>query len=142
MKRFAQLFTALDQTTKTSRKTAALEAYFREASDDDRLWTIALLAGRRPKRTVTANRLAEWAAEVAGLPMWLFSESSDTVGDLAETIHLVLPDPDLGSDRTLSDWIGTIRGLQTAEDAEKRAAVLDAWRRLDGAERFVFNKRE
>ncbi|UWQ20179.1 ATP-dependent DNA ligase [Jannaschia sp. W003] len=140
MKRFARLFTELDQTTKTLRKTAALEGYFREAPDDDRLWTIALLSGRRPKRTVTANRLAEWGAEVAGLPMWLFEESYDKVGDLAETIHLVLPEPSEESDRKLTEWIETIRALQTASDAKKREAVLDAWRRLGGAERFVFNK--
>ncbi|MEM7487663.1 MAG: ATP-dependent DNA ligase [Pseudomonadota bacterium] len=140
MKRFARLFTALDQTTKTLRKTAALTAYFEEAPDADRLWTIALLSGRRPKRTVTATRLAEWAAERAGLPMWLFQSSYDVVGDLAETIHLVLPDPTRASDRALSDWIADIRALSTAEEEEKRRVVLDAWDRLGGTERFVFNK--
>ncbi|KIT16015.1 ATP-dependent DNA ligase [Jannaschia aquimarina] len=140
MKRFAQLFTALDQTTKTTRKTAALSAYFGDAPEADRLWTIALLSGRRPKRTITANRLAEWAAEVAGLPMWLFRESYDKVGDLAETIHLVLPDPTREADRSLSEWIGDIRALAKADEAEKKAAILDAWDRLGGAERFVFNK--
>ena len=140
MRRFAELFTALDQTTRTTRKTQALADYFREASDDDKLWTIALLSGRRPKRTVTANRLAEWAADVAGLPMWLFSESYDKVGDLAETIHLVLPPPATETAASLSDWIGRIRALSQAEEPEKRAAILDAWRSLGGAERFVFNK--
>ena len=140
MKRFARLFAALDQTTKTTRKTAALADYFREAPDDDRLWTIALLSGRRPKRTVTANRLAEWAAERAGLPMWLFQESYDKVGDLAETIHLILPEPAGGADRSLTDWIDDIRALARAEEPERRAAVEAAWDRLEGTERFVFNK--
>ena len=140
MKRFARLFTALDQTTKTTRKTAALADYFREAPDADRLWTIALLSGRRPKRTVTATRLAEWAAEIAGLPMWLFQSSYDVVGDLAETIHLVLPDPSETSERSLTEWIVDIRALAKAEEPEKRAAILAAWNRLGGAERFVFNK--
>ncbi|MEM9796603.1 MAG: ATP-dependent DNA ligase [Pseudomonadota bacterium] len=140
MKRFARLFTALDQTTKTSRKTAALAGYFREADEADRLWTMALLSGRRPKRTVTATRLAEWAAEVAGLPDWLFRSSYDVVGDLAETIHLVLPDPTAESDRSLADWIGDIRALSNEEEPAKKAAILAAWDRLAGAERFVFNK--
>ncbi|MGB3554642.1 MAG: ATP-dependent DNA ligase [Jannaschia sp.] len=140
MKRFADLFTALDRTTKTGAKTAALADYFRDAPDDDRLWTIALLSGRRPKRTVTATRLAEWAAERAGLPDWLFRASYDVVGDLAETMHLVLPDPAHASERSLSEWIADIRALSRAEEAERRAAVLDAWDRLAGAERFVFNK--
>jgi DNA ligase-1 len=140
MRRFAELFAALDQTTKTTRKTAALAEYFRDAPDGDRLWTIALLSGRRPKRTVTATRLAEWAAEVAGLPDWLFRASYDVVGDLAETIHLVLPDPTRVSDRSLSDWIGEIRALAAAEEPAKRGSILDAWDRLGGTERFVFNK--
>lgn len=140
MKRFAGLFNALDQTTKTSTKTAALAAYFGHASDDDRLWMIALLSGRRPKRTVTTTRLTDWAAERAGLPNWLFRASYDVVGDLAETIHLVLPPATQTSDRSLSDWITDIRALSKADDAAKKAAILDAWDRLAGMERFVFNK--
>ncbi|MGB3409088.1 MAG: ATP-dependent DNA ligase [Jannaschia sp.] len=140
MKRFAALFTALDQTTKTGAKTAALAGYFREAPEADRLWTIALLSGRRPKRTVTTTRLAEWAAERAGLPEWLFRASYDVVGDLAETMHLVLPPPGRTSGRTLTDWITAIRALAKVEEADRKAAVLEAWDRLGGAERFVFNK--
>ncbi len=140
MRQFADLFTTLDQTTKTSRKTAALAGYFSTAPDDDKVWTIALLSGRRPKRTVTVTQLAEWAAEKAGLPMWLFRASYDVVGDLAETIHLVLPAPEQTRDRSLSDWIGDIRALAKAEEALKREAILDAWNSLAGAERFVFNK--
>ena len=140
MKRFAALFTALDQTTKTGVKTAALAEYFREADPPDKLWTIALLSGRRPKRTVTATRLAEWAAARANLPDWLFRSSYDVVGDLAETIHLVLPPPRAARDRPLSAWIADIRALSSAEDAAKRAFCEDAWDRLGGAERFVFNK--
>lgn len=140
MRRFARLFTALDQTTKTGAKTAALAAYFAEAPDVDRLWTVALLSGRRPKRTVNATRLAEWAAEVAGLPMWLFQASYDVVGDLAETIHLVLPEPQDAPDRSLSEWIADIRMLSTWEEPARKAWILDAWGRLRGAERFVFNK--
>ncbi|CTQ50403.1 ATP-dependent DNA ligase [Jannaschia donghaensis] len=140
MKRFATLFTALDQTTKTTVKTAALTAYFEDAPDRDKLWTIALLSGRRPKRTVNASRLSEWAAELAGLPMWLFKASYDVVGDLAETIHLVLPDPAQTADRSLSDWIDMIRGLSAEEEPARKAAILQAWDQLAGTERFVFNK--
>ena len=90
MKRFAALFTALDQTTKTNAKVAALAAYFAEAPDDDRLWTIALLSGRRPKRTVTTTRLREWAAERAGIPLWLFEEAYPIVGDLAKIAQMMI----------------------------------------------------
>ncbi|SFJ59395.1 ATP-dependent DNA ligase [Jannaschia pohangensis] len=140
MRLFAELFKTLDQTTKTSAKTNALAEYFAQAPDGDRLWTIALLSGRRPKRTVTTTRLAEWASEAASLPMWLFRASYDVVGDLAETIHLVLPDPGTTSDRSLSDWIADIRALAPLDEATRKAAILAAWKRLAGTERFVFNK--
>ena len=90
MNRFAALFATIDQSTKTTVKVAALADYFREAPEEDRLWTIALFSGRRPKRAVTTTRLREWAAEHAGLPLWLVEEAYPVVGDLAETIALIL----------------------------------------------------
>ncbi|SHJ44281.1 DNA ligase-1 [Palleronia salina] len=140
MKRFAALFTALDQTTKTNAKVDALAAYFTAAPEDDKLWTIALLSGRRPKRTVVATRLREWAADRAGLPLWLFEECYPIVGDLAETMALILPDATRDSDRSLTHWIGEIRALARLDDPEKRARILDAWDQLPKIERFVFNK--
>ena len=140
MQRFAALFAALDGTTKVNPKVAALADYFRHAPEPDRVWTIALLSGRRPKRTVTATRLREWAAERAGIPLWLFEESYPIVGDLAETIALVLPPPTRETDASLTEWIGRIRRLSRMEDAERRAAILEAWDGLGTAERFLYNK--
>ncbi len=140
MKRFAALFSALDRTTKTNAKVEALAAYFTEAPEPDRLWTIALLSGRRPRRTVTTTRLREWAAERAGIPLWLFEEAYPIVGDLAETIALVLP-PATGDDApSLTDQIAAIRALSTQDDGARKQAILAAWDGLGPAERFVFNK--
>ena len=105
MKRFAALFNAIDQSTKTTVKVAALADYFSAAPDDDRLWTIALFSGRRPKRAVTTTKLREWAAERANIPLWLFEESYSIVGDLAETITLVLPPNPTQDDQSLAAWI-------------------------------------
>ncbi|WP_353471819.1 ATP-dependent DNA ligase [Salipiger sp. H15] len=140
MKDFARLFTNLDQTTRTSEKTAALAAFFREAPEADRLWAVALFSGRRPKRTVTTTLLREWAAERAGIPLWLFEESYPIVGDLAETIALILPPPGAAQDRDLAEWIDVVKGLAELEPEARKAAVLDAWDQLDPAERFLFNK--
>ncbi|MCE0503770.1 ATP-dependent DNA ligase [Roseivivax sp. GX 12232] len=140
MKDFAALFAAVDQTTRTSAKTAALARYFTQASDADKLWTIALFSGRRPKRAVTTTQLREWAAERAGIPLWLLEESYPIVGDLAETIALVLPPPGAESDLPLSEWIAELRALPGLEIAERRARILSAWDRLDTTERFLFNK--
>ena len=140
MQRFAALFSQLDQTTSTKKKVSALAEYFRQAADRDRLWTIARLSGRRPKRTVTTTRLREWAAARAGIPLWLFEESYPIVGDLAETIALVLPEGTSTSNKGLSEWIEDIRAMAALDEDTTRAEILAAWDQLDRTERFVFNK--
>jgi DNA ligase-1 len=140
MKAFAALFAQLDESTKTSVKVAALAEYFRTAPDNDKLWTMALFTGRRPKRVITATRLRLWAAEVAGLPDWLFEESYSIVGDLAETIALVLPPPRATSDESLTYWIMHLRALGTQDEDARKAGIIAAWDRLPPAERFLFTK--
>lgn len=137
MKNFAQLFTALDQTTKTLGKIKALVRYFETTDDQDKLWAIALLAHRRPKRTVNTTYLSMWASELSGLPAWLFDESYHVVGDLAETITLVLPPATMQSDEPLTYWINFIRSLEPLTVEEKKAKILWAWNRLNERERFV-----
>jgi DNA ligase 1 len=140
MNRFAALFAALDGTTKTGAKTAALTEYFLTAPDADKVWTIALLTGRRPRRAVSSTELRLWAAEAAGIPDWLFEDSYAMVGDLAETIALLLPAPDQPASDSLAGTIATLRAL-TGQPAEaRRAAVLAAWATLAPTERFLFNK--
>ena len=140
MKRFTALYAAIDQTTKTSAKVAALAAYFQDAPEPDRLWTIALFSGRRPRRAITTTKLREWAAARAGIPLWLFEESYPIVGDLAETIALVLPPGTRSHDATLTEWIARLRALDHVDEAARKLAVLDAWDQMGAQERLVFNK--
>ena len=140
MRTFAALFTRIDQTTKTTVKVAALAEYFESAPKEDRLWTIALFSGRRPKRAVTTTKLREWASERAGYPLWLFEEAYPIVGDLAETIALFLPPPDTESDHSLSYWINVLRDLTDADEKVRKTTVLTAWSQLDTTSRFLFNK--
>ena len=140
MKYFTKLFTELDQTTKTLGKIKALIEYFQVASGQDKLWAVALLSHRRPKRTVNASYLGQWANELSGLPAWLFEESYHVVGDLAETITLVLPQTQETSDFSLTYWMDFIKSLEKKEVMEKKEQIVWAWQRLNESERFVFNK--
>jgi DNA ligase-1 len=140
MKRFADLFNAIDQSTKTTVKVAALTDYFKNAPENDRVWTIAIFSGRRPKRAVTTTRLRAWAAERAGIPLWLFEEAYPIVGDLAETIALVLPPAQAETDHGLSYWIDLLRGLAALDEDARKALVQEAWNSLDPTQRFLFNK--
>ena len=140
MKRFAQLFTEVDQTTKTSQKVAAMARYFEDASDADKLWCIALFSGRRPKRAVNTTLLRTWAAERAGIPGWLFGEAYPIVGDLAETITLVLPPAENPQEHSLSHWIEITKRILPLDEADKKATIFAAWDALDTTPRFLFNK--
>jgi len=140
MKHFAALFAALDGTTRTGAKTAALADYFRTAPEADRVWTVALLTGRRPKRAVNTTELRLWAAEAAGVPDWLFEESYTVVGDLAETIALLLPAPGTSRDTSLDQTIRSLMRLTGMPAEARKAAVLAAWAALPATERFLYNK--
>ncbi|MBY6200702.1 ATP-dependent DNA ligase [Maritalea mobilis] len=140
MKRFAAMFTRLDQTNSTKAKTEALADYFRDATEADKLWCIALLSGRRPRRTITTTKLREWAAERAGIPLWLFEACYPVVGDLSETIALVLPPNTRDAELSLAEWIARLRALDAEDEEARKTAILDAWDSLGPVERFVFNK--
>jgi DNA ligase-1 len=91
VKQFSELYTLLDETTKTSEKVAAMADYFSAAPPGDAAWAAYFLSGRKPRQIVPNRKLVEWAIEEAGIPDWLFAESYDTVGDLAETITCSFP---------------------------------------------------
>jgi DNA ligase 1 len=141
MRRFAALFTSLDETTKTGLKVAALSDYFRDASPDDAAWAIYFLSGRRLKRAVPNRLLRQWSAEAAGLPDWLFQESYDAVGDLAETVSMIVPPGDDSDDMPLSHWIEKrLFGLSDLDEPDQRAAVSEIWDQTSGSTRFVVMK--
>ncbi len=140
MRKFAQLYRALDQTTKTNFKVKALVDYFGGADDADKVWAISLLLQKRPQRIVTTSNLKMWHEEGSDIPHWLFEGCYKLVGDISETIALILPNPSSASDRSLSEWIKIIMQLKGKEDAIKKEIILDAWKSLDQDERFLFNK--
>lgn len=141
MKRFAELITVLGTSTKTNDKLEALVQYFTEAADADKVWVIALFSGRRPKRLVNSTLLKTWCYEIADLPPWLFDECYNTVGDLAETIALLLPEPDTEMEsQSLADIIASIAALETQTESEKKDFITSTWSRLNKDEKFVFNK--
>jgi DNA ligase-1 len=141
MKRFSRLYTALDETTATNEKVAALVEYFVSAPPADAAWAVHFLIGRRPKRLVSAPRLRMWAAEEAGVPGWLFEESYHAVGDLAETITLLLPPTEDSSELPLAYWVEKrLLRLQGEDEDAQHEMMLESWRQLGSKERFVWNK--
>ena len=140
MKKFAKLFFDLEQTEQTGEKVDLMLHYFRSVSDEDKLWMIALFTGRRPKRVASSALQREWATELAGIPIWLFDECYGAVGDLSETISLLLPDPVSLEDHSLAHWINYIIALEGRSEDERKESTVNAWNVLSKQERFIFNK--
>ena len=140
MKRFAELIKRLDSTNKTNTKVEALTNYFKEAPDSDKVWTIAILSHRRPPRPVTTTLLRTWASELSNIPLWLFEESYHIVGDLAETIALVIPPSNETSEKSLTQFLNEIIELKQKSEDDKKEYLFDNWTNLNYYERFVFTK--
>ncbi len=132
MKAFAELYARLDATTSSNAKLQALQDYFREADPADAAWAVYFLAGGKPRQLVPTRLLRELATREAQLPDWLFEESYQAVGDLAETIALLLPASSTGSDQGLAWWMQEqllpLRGLPPEQLAERLAPL---WAQLD-----------
>lgn len=132
MKAFAELYANLDATTSSNAKLAALQAYFRQAPPQDAAWAVYFLSGGRPRQLVPTRLLRDMATEASGIEPWLFEESYQSVGDLAETISLLLPESTYTSDDGLAVWLEEkllpLRGLPPQELAERLPAL---WAQLD-----------
>jgi DNA ligase 1 len=143
MKLFAELVRILGTSTKTNDKLEALSDYFIKADGKDKVWVIALFSGRRPRRAVNSTQLSTWCIELAGLPSWLYVESYSTVGDLGETIALLLPDPTEDPDthnRPLHYYLEKFIAIEKQDESIRKQFILDSWNQMDFSQRFVFNK--
>lgn len=142
MQQFAELVTTLGSSTKTNDKLDALVNYFSVADDKDKVWVIAIFSGRRPKRAVNTTQLATYAVELINLPFWLFEESYHTVGDLAETITLLLPGKTsaVENNKPLYHYIEKLKSIEKETEEVRKQFIIDSWMEMDYGERFVFNK--
>lgn len=142
MKDFSALVRKVDQTTKTSLRLEALVQYFSACSDSDKVWCIALFTKNTRKRPMSSQRLREIASDIVNLPPWLIDESKSIVGDTAETLALLLPDPTKRWHKTLSEWMVWLENLRTFKEdpVRQERAIIEAWGSLNAEERFVFNK--
>ncbi|WP_311971344.1 ATP-dependent DNA ligase [Pseudomonas baltica] len=132
MKAFAALYADLDATTSSNAKLQALQSYFAQAAPEDAAWAVYFLAGGRPRQLIPTRLLRELVTRLSGLPEWLFEESYQAVGDLAETVSLVLPENPHSAGQGLAWWLEEallpLRGLPPEELAERLPPL---WAQLD-----------
>ncbi len=139
---FAELVAELSTSTKTNDKLQSLVNYFATAPDEDKVWVIAIFSGRRPRRAVSFKLMRQWCTEITGLPDWLFDECHGTVGDLAETLALLLPENKSDSEPTksLSFYLEKFIAIEKEDESIKKNFIIETWQTLNRDEKFVFNK--
>ena len=141
MMRFAALYDAIDRTTKTNEKLSSLVRYFRESNQADAAWATYFLCGYKLRQLVPTKLLRVWAAEEANVPTWLFDESYHSVGDLAETLTLIVPPGEMLDDFSLTQWVEQrLMPLRALAEAEQRDAVVSIWKQSPLQMRLVILK--
>jgi DNA ligase-1 len=155
MRRFAQLYAALDASGGSRARVAALAAFFAESAPQDAAWALHVLLGKQGKRLITGRRLRQICLEGSPLPEWLFDDCYAHVGDSAETIALLWQQlAPQGSDGSghgnpkatmaaepLHRWMEELLPAAAAfEGAEQAEAVRRLWQGLNPAELLVANK--
>lgn len=139
MKHFTELYHTLERPLESSAKVKALIDHFNNIEDKDKIWTLALLINRKPKRLVPLKELRKWAESIADIPKWLLEESFEAVGDITETISAVLPTT-RSSTKSINDWISIILEHKGATSNQLQLFIFESWSSLQPEERFIFNK--
>jgi DNA ligase-1 len=142
MRRFAALYEALDRTSSTTAKREAMASYFRDAPAQDAAWAVYVLAGGKLRRIASSTELRLALAEASGYVGWLIDDCYHHVGDLAETVALMLPPGDGGdADITVRAWMEERLPALARLDATTRQATLrDWWKKLPPEQVFLLNK--
>ncbi|HEY9736418.1 MAG TPA: ATP-dependent DNA ligase [Trichocoleus sp.] len=145
MRRFTELFQAVDATTSTLAKVQALKSYFQEESAENAVWALYLLLGKTRKRLITSRILRDTFLQISPIPEWLFKDCYAHVGDSAEVIALllqdVLPKAEAAGDIPLHQWMEDIIPLaKAASEEELSQLIISWWSALNNAEIFVLNK--
>ena len=140
MMNFVHLFEQLDSTTKTNAKIQAIREYLEEAEPAEKIFSIALLIGIKPKRAVNTTTLRLWASALSGIPLWLLEEGYYVVGDLAETLTLILPEKESQSPFQLEQIYKALLALPKQDIVEQREIITTYWAMFSGTALFLFNK--
>ncbi len=141
MERFTRLLSAIDQTTSTTEKKARLKQYLLEETEEhNKLWAVSLLCGNKPSGIISTKYLRQWSSEKSRIPLWLLEDTYYVIGDLAETISLVLPEAERNISLSLYRLMEEVIQIKKATESEKYQFIHDMWASLGKKDIWVFNK--
>ena len=139
MRAFAELIDRLTYTRSRNAKLRLIGDYLKATPDPDRGWALAALTGEIDLPAVKPAAIRAMIEERVD-PL-LFRMSRDYVGDTAETVALMWPEPTVGEAAgeplSLAATVGRLAVLKRGEGPAVLATMLD---RLDSAGRFALLK--
>ncbi|HEX3862518.1 MAG TPA: cisplatin damage response ATP-dependent DNA ligase [Stellaceae bacterium] len=141
MNRFAELLDALLFTPSRNGKLRLMREYFATIPDPERGWALAALTGELVFAEAKPGQVRALAMQ--RVDPELFGWSLDFVGDLAETVALIWPEPHPLAPHAgegvaaLSDIVETLQSASRAEVGAHLAPWLDA---LDATGRWALLK--
>ncbi|QKR98411.1 cisplatin damage response ATP-dependent DNA ligase [Sphingomonas sp. CL5.1] len=136
MEAFAALLDALTYTRSRNGKLALIAAYLRHTPDPDRGWALAALTNALDFPAVKSAIVRQLIAERVD-PV-LFTLSRDYVGDTAETVSLLWPEPEASAPApTVSEAVELLSAMTRGTVRRDLPALLD---RLDANGRYALLK--
>jgi len=135
---FAELLDALLFMPSRNGKLRLMQEYFATTPDPERGWALAALTGELSFAEAKPSQVRDLA--MARVDPELFGWSWDFVGDLAETVALIWPEPalrDHGTVPSLGEIVTTLHSASRAEVGAHLAPWLDA---LDATGRWALLK--
>ena len=102
----------------------------------------SLLKNECPQKIISAKNLKILAMETVGFPQWLLDESKHFVGDMSETIALILAplQTENNIEVSLEEVIEGMKSFQLSEAFEIQEWVVSNWGNMGSQEIQVFNK--
>ena len=144
MKQFSQLIDAL-LLSRFERDKQQVWADFLQNNSENESYVglvTSLLKNECPKRIISSKNLKVLAMETVGIPHWLLDESKHFVGDMSETISLILAplQTENNIEVPLTEVVTAINEMHLREAYEIEEWVVSRWGNMGSREIQVFNK--
>lgn len=139
MKTFAKLYKDLSSTTSTNEKARILQTYLENEKPENAIYAIYFLSKQKIKKNTTSQDLKQWCMETTNTPKWLFQECYSAVGDLAETISLLLQrKQDVNLE--LHELMESFKKAQQSEKFVQKNFFINYWNKLSQTQILLLNK--
>lgn len=140
MKRFAELCSLLFETSGPKYKELLLMNYLDSSGGDEVLCALYLLSGKKLPKLFSIPALWDILPELSGVPVWLIDESLRVSGDKAETISLILPEPQNAAPLGLPELVELCVELKRAEFHVRLEKAVNLLAKMNSHEKYIWIK--